>query len=119
MRKFYKDVLDLPYAICKRTLGCCSPLTVEHLSFPKGKPEQRFWEVDPRYFCLIALLKDHLRMEIITHECVHAGFAYAARQNQKQWQKGDVMDEEEVCYPAGRIAYSVNLFLHEEGLYKK
>jgi len=118
MRRFFKNVLD-NHTACKRTLGMCCPLTVEHIKFRKNKPDQMIWEVDPYFFCVVALIQGHLKMEIITHESVHAGFAYAARQNQKQWQKGDVLDEEEVCYPAGRIAYGINLFLHNEGLYEK
>lgn len=118
MARFFKDALDKSGVVTPDTMGICCPLTAEVFKIEKdGTESGHFWEVDPRYFCLIGLLKDHLRMEIITHEAVHAGFAYAARQNCKQWVKGDVLDEEEVCYPAGRIASFINQFLSRRGFY--
>lgn len=119
MRKFFKDVLGKPESVCKKTLGVVSGLSYDVFDFSKPGSESVYFEVDPRYFCVIGLLKDHLRMEIICHEAVHAGFAYAARQQRKQWVKGDVLDEEQVCYPAGRIASAINLFCHREGMYSE
>jgi hypothetical protein len=116
MRRFFKDVLEKPYVVCPKTLGICCSLSVICENAITGK---QIWEGDPRYFCMIGLLHEHLRMEIITHESVHGGFAYAARQNQKQWVKGDALDEEEVCYPAGIIASQINVFLDREGLYQR
>ena len=114
MRDFFRDVLDRPGAVCKKTQGICCPLTMIWMKYD-GTEE---WKCDPRYFCVVGLIKSHLTTEIIVHESVHAGFAYMARQNAKQWSKTDAMDEEEVCYPAGRIANGINQFLHSEGLYE-
>lgn len=104
MRRFTRKVLGKPKAACARTLGLCQPLCIHT---PTG------WEVDPRYVSVVCLLRDHLTPEIIVHEAVHAGFAYAARQRCKQWVKGDAMDEEEIAYPVGRIADGINRFLHK------
>jgi hypothetical protein len=72
---------------------------------------------DPRYFCVIGLIVGHLSMEIITHESVHAGFAYAKRVGRNVWGKVGDFDEEQIAYPAGTIAGSINRVLHAKGLY--
>lgn len=100
-------------------LGC-----VQSMGIIASRPQEQGpdiderWIADPRYFCIIGLIQGHLTMEIITHESVHAGFAYAARQQRRQWVRahGD-LDEEQVCYPAGAIAASINRFIHKKKLY--
>lgn len=75
-------------------------------------------EVDPRYFCIIGLLKQRLSMEIISHEAVHAAFAYAKRIKRSPWdQQAQHFDEEAICYPAGRIAATINRALHAGRMY--
>lgn len=79
----------------------------------------RYIECDPTYFCVIGLTLPALCMEVITHEAVHAGFAFAKRHRRDFWVEQDEgYDEEDVCYPAGRIAKRINAFLHEKGLYR-
>ncbi len=75
-------------------------------------------ECDPRYYCVIGLTKGALCMEVITHESVHAGFAFANRHRRNFWVESpkDYI-EEDVCYPAGRVAKRINAFLHDRGLY--
>ena len=81
-----------------------------------GKPV--YSEVDGRYFAAMGLCAGHLGMEIVTHESVHAGFAYARRKGKKPWDTGfDDLDEENVCYPAGAVARMVVKTLDEAGLY--
>lgn len=76
-------------------------------------------EVDKRYFAAMGLIKKYLGMEVVTHESVHAAFAYAKRLGPKTpWAKAvDGLDEEAVCYPAGRIARLVVTALNDAGLY--
>ena len=78
-------------------------------------------EVDRRYFAAMGLARGHLGMEIITHESVHAAFAYAKRTGTKNiWTRAvDGLDEELVCYPAGNIARRVVTLLDDSGMYKK
>jgi hypothetical protein len=97
-------------------LGAVNALSSEVLC--NGKP--MFLECDPRYFCVIGLTIGNLSMECITHESVHAGFAFAARHRRDFWvpQPQDYC-EEDVAYPAGRIAKRINAFLHDNGLYSK
>lgn len=68
---------------------------------------RRRLEVDKRYFCIVGLCKEHLTAEIVTHEAVHAGFAYAKRQKRAIFANALELDEEQVCYPAGRIANAI------------
>lgn len=75
-------------------------------------------EGDPRYFCVIGLVRGHLSMEVISHEAVHAGFAYEKRCKRSLFAGVDDLDEERVAYPAGRIAAGINRWLHHEGLYE-
>ncbi len=113
LRKFWRDKLgkgDLgsrcPAAVNDLQCHCISNTGKEHL------------ECDPRYFCVMGFVKSYLGMEIITHEAVHAGFAYAKRVKHKQWPNSAECDEESVCYPAGRIASAINRIFHKEGIYQ-
>ena len=94
----------------RKCAGCVSAMATED---PEG-----VISVDPRYFCVIGLSKNNLSMEVITHESVHAGFAYSKRHRKDFWVKqGPDFDEEDVAYPAGRIAKRINAFLYDKGLY--
>ena len=62
---------------------------------------------DPRYFAVMGLVKEDLTMEVLTHESVHAGFAYAKRVKRSPWAKYADLDEEEVAYPSGVIAREI------------
>lgn len=73
--------------------------------------------VDPRYFCVIGLVRGHLSMEIISHEAVHAGCAYAKRGARAPWHDALGFDEEHIAYPAGRIAAAINRALWAAKLY--
>lgn len=73
---------------------------------------------DRRYFCVIGLIHGHLNMEVVTHESVHAGLCYAKRATRTPWAKYGDFDEEQIAYPAGRIAARINQFLHKKGLYE-
>lgn len=86
----------------------------------KGKAETRYTEVDPRYFCVIGLVKGFLTMNIICHEAVHAGMAFSRRIKKTDWSNEvDRMPEEAICYPAGIIAQEINHVLFKNNLYKK
>lgn len=75
-------------------------------------------QVDRRYFCVIALCRRHLSMEVISHESVHAGYCYAKRQRRDIFGSVFDFDEERVAYPAGRIAAAINRFCFARGLYE-
>jgi hypothetical protein len=101
--------------------GAVNALQHEIITIKDGR-ETRHIEVDPRYFCLIGLVRGMGKftspMEVISHEAVHAGFAYAKRIGRTGfWVKASSLDEEDVCYPAGRVARAINIFLHERGLF--
>jgi hypothetical protein len=100
-------------------LGAVNALAVEVLCVErKGAPEKRWIEADPRYFCVIGLVQGFLSMEIICHEAIHAGFAFAKRKARSPWEAQALQfDEEAVCYPAGAIAAAINRALDKAGLY--
>ena len=84
----------------------------------KGTTEKEpIWEVDPSYFCVMGFIIGNLSMECITHESVHAAYAYARRvAGRKTWPDNEE-PEELVCYPAGRIAAAINKNFHRHRLY--
>jgi hypothetical protein len=104
-----------------RTVGCVSALATEIWSTETDTATtKKFIEVDPRYFCVIGLVETHLKMEVICHEATHAGFAFFNRHKRDYWVKraNNDFNEEDVCYPTGLIAASINRFLYDKGLYK-
>jgi len=82
-----------------------------------GEWQRRVVRADPRYFCVIGLVKTRLTMLHISHEAVHAGFCYAKRVQRRPWGLSNNLDEERVAYPAGEIARGINAFLHKRKLY--
>jgi hypothetical protein len=87
---------------------------------PKGSPKiPPVWQIDPVYFCVAGFVLGNLNMNCITHESVHAAYAYARRvAGRKSWpDKED--PEEHVCYPAGRIAAAINQLFHRHRLYDR
>lgn len=105
------------------TVGVVSALTCKRQSFLEEDDEldpKPVMEVDKRYFAVMGLVKDYLGMEVVTHECVHAAFAYAKRLGPKTpWAKAvEGLDEEAVCYPAGRLGRMVVWALLDAGMYK-
>lgn len=117
LRHFWKEVLGRQDDLGRTCRGAVNGLAYEQISFKPGQPERSTMMVDPRYYAIMGLVKGHLNMEIITHESVHAAFAYARRHHRNMWAGQNDLEEENVCYPAGRIARQINIFLHEEGLY--
>jgi len=63
------------------------------------------------------LVEDHLTMRIITHESVHAGFAFAKRRARSWWDaEARAFDEEAIAYPTGEIARNIVVALNRHGL---
>lgn len=114
LRQFWKAVRGSDLG--SSAVGAVNSLAYERVTFRKAS-EFHSMECDPRYFCMIGLCKAHLSMEIISHEAVHAGFAYAKRRKGDAWIAAMGFDEEFVAYPAGRIAAAINRFLYVKGLY--
>lgn len=100
-------------------VGAVNALCHRHMAIVNGKSTQTWIEVDPRYFCVIGLCADWLSARVVTHECVHAGFAYAARTGHRNsWSPASDMAEEAICYPAGELAGWINQKLWEHKVYK-
>jgi len=115
---FWKHVLGRP-DLGPKCLGAVNSLGYELISvLPDGR-ERSTLMCDPRYFAVMGLVLGHLNMEIVTHESVHAAFAYARRQRRDLWCSPGDLEEEAVCYPAGIIAKRINAWLHGEDLYKE
>lgn len=70
--------------------------------------------VDPRYFAVVFLTARALRQDVITHEAVHAAFAFRRRRPRFRWMDMD-NEEESICYPAGIIARMI----HEASMIRK
>lgn len=124
LRKFWNNAEptkrggDLGAGVC----GAVGAMQCESQSYADADDEmdpKPVMEVDKRYFAVMGLLRGYLGMEVVTHESVHAAFAYAKRLGPKTpWAKAvDGLDEEAVCYPAGRIARLVVTALNDAGLY--
>jgi len=114
---FWRVVLGRPH-LGARTLGAVNALAHETIDIRSGRPDRSTMWVDPRYFAIMGLVRGHLSMEIVTHESVHAAFCYAKRCKGNQWAEYTDFDEEEIAYPAGRIARAVNALLHDKCLYQ-
>jgi len=80
-------------------------------NFDNGK-ERQFLEVDPRYVCTAVFHQKALNLEIISHESVHVGHAYAERNRRRKWPGQDGNGEEAIAYPSGIFTQQVidNLF---------
>lgn len=99
--------------------GCMAAvhdLAREVVSFREGE-ESKHLEVDKKYYCVIGFTLEYLNMEIICHECVHAGYAYEKRVRRDVWAPINSIDEERVAYPAGKLARQINKWLWKNNLY--
>ena len=117
MRAFWKEGLKRSADLGANCQGAVLVLGTEFVKVAPGKPDRHRMVVDPTYFCVIGLCLGYLKMEIICHEAMHAGFAYARRQRRNLWSEPGALAEEEVCYPGGIIAAEINRFLYAKGLY--
>lgn len=106
MRVFFGTVLETVDIGIPR--GVCSDLTM---------PGERH-TADPRCFAVIGLVKEHLTVEVVVHECVHAAMAYARRVPGDPWRVHPRdRDEENVCYPSGVLSEQVMAGLLDAGLW--
>ncbi len=118
LKRFWRVDLDKG-SLGRFTKGAVNGLCHEVLRVnPDGSTAFHKNVYDPRYFCVIGLVKRWLSMEVISHESVHAGFCYAKRVKKTPWAAAREFDEEEVAYPAGAIAAAINRFLFRKGLYR-
>lgn len=105
------------------TFGVVNGLQTRIVTFDGKGGETVLLECDPRYFCVIGLLRERLTMEVICHEAVHAAYCFADRRSRCYWHEraygAQEMPEELVAYPAGKIASQINHTLDEAGLYPK
>lgn len=114
LREFWKRKLhqEIPDA-----LAAVSRLSVSQYVFDGKGGERYAYEVyDPRYYCVIGLSVPNLTVEVLMHEAVHAGFAWAKRAKRSPWDACALeLDEEAVCYPAGQVANDVLFALQKHG----
>jgi hypothetical protein len=116
LRRFWKEALGKP-DLGAGCVGAVNALGHEAIDYGKDGDGKSRWVCDPRYFCIIGLCLNHLTMEVVTHEAVHAGFCYARRRGQDPWNDDRRLGEEDVAYPAGRIAAAINRWLYDRDLY--
>jgi hypothetical protein len=121
-RAFFRK--EFPFATSMDTpfcRGCCYVPLQEVVSFKGGVESKPVMYVDPKFFALICLVKGHCHLEVIPHECVHAAFALWVRKSrnpdQDRWVENG-LQEEEVCYPAGRLTRMISYALNVKGLLK-
>lgn len=69
----------------------------------QGNLSESFLEVDKNYFAAMCLIKDRINLEVLAHECVHAGYAYAKRTGKAYDERALDLDEENVAYPTGYL----------------
>lgn len=86
--------------------GVCVELGEVATAYGPDGSETRRRICDRRYVAVIGLLRSKLTMSVITHESVHAAFAYSRRNTAPAPDEGKNA-EERVCYPAGAIAAGV------------
>lgn len=116
LRHFWKHALNQPD---RRAMACVQGLAVERIK----RDGSRVLEVDPRFFCVMAFaLKTKIKagpgwMELITHESVHAGLCYAKRHAKNFWVDEGNLGEENIAYPAGKIAAAINRHMVKRSLY--
>lgn len=97
-------------------LGAVNSLMYFEESFGGKHNGRRVIWVDARYFCVIGLVRKHLTMRVISHESVHAAFAYAGRKARSWWDTEVTKNpEEEIAYPTGEIASSIVYLLNQAG----
>lgn len=115
LRRFWRTLNG--FDLGRHCVGAVNGLASEVIDFRKGRQGKSRMEVDPRYFCLMGLVRGKIDAEIITHEAIHAGFAYAKRvKHRNMWRAAHDFDEEHICYPAGRIALEVSRVLYRGGM---
>ncbi len=97
MRAYWGKVLN---QTATRAVGVCS-------TSPYGIRRNEL-ELDPRFFCIIGLVRKRLHMDVIGHESVHAACDFARRRG-KLNHAGVIHDnpEECICYPAGWIIEAI------------
>lgn len=111
LKNFWKNALGKP-PLGKGCLG-----VVNSLGYEVQKNGKTIHVFDPRYFAIMGLCSEHLGMEILTHESVHAGISYAKRVAYRNlWLDPNDMDEEKIAYPVGRIAKNVLIALRKAKL---
>lgn len=116
LQEFWRDVVG--NHVGRDCRGVVNSLQQSVCSIDRhGNETNRRMQVDPRYFCVIGLCVGWLSSEVIAHESMHAGFAYARRAKRDPWAKSLDCDEEAVCYPAGIICRAINDFCHNRKLF--
>lgn len=116
LRMFWANALGRP-ELCRWTHAAVSQLGTERVSFVGTPGERRTMFVDPRYVCVMGFIESHITTNIVAHESGHAAFAWAKRVRRNLWLPRADFDEEDICYPLGKITESVNWLMHEWGLY--
>lgn len=119
LRAFWRD--GLSNDVDKDCFGVVNELGNVVQGFISGgdKPDYTVWRCDPRYFCIVGLCANRLYNEVIYHESVHVGYAYAFRAKLKlEGYPREKLEEETVAYVAGRFGAKLTRKLYKWGLWK-
>ena len=116
MDDFFTHYLGRPGSVDRHTLGICTRLDA-HVESYTTEPPTTILECDRRYIAMIGLITGHVTQEIVIHESIHAGIAYASRARSVRWCPADSWsDEESICYPSANISAQLLTYLREQEL---
>lgn len=115
LRRFWKRGLG------RGSLGVGCPAATQTMNTTVSEAatgRTKYIEVDPRFFCVVGFaMNAKPGTEVITHESVHAAFAFYMRVlDELFWPGSDEVWEEFICYPTGRIAAAIVKSLRDGGL---
>lgn len=120
LRRFWK------LGLCRADPGKETRALMSELDFTitqydeSGAMTEHFREVDPRYVGVMAFSLDHMSVEYVAHECVHAAFAiYRRVGKRKLWPDFDESPEEAIAYPVGGLVNTINRAFYAEGIYAR
>lgn len=116
--KKYRERIGVSSDICEdAVMGMVCTQETEHIQFePQG--EKHWIEVDPHFWSVMILCLDSLNIMVMSHEAVHAAFAYTRQHPRNRWTIHE-SDEEHICYPAGYITEMLDNWLKRERGYIK
>ena len=94
----------------------CATLAVDCIKFSQQGKETKRREVDPRYAAVLGFVCGDCKASLVSHECVHAGVAVAARRGLPRYHRYSYdpseYDEEALAYATGVVYSGVVSFLY-------
>lgn len=96
--------------------GFVNSLQATSEKYENGVVVASYLDLDRDFFCIIGLVDGKLSSNHISHEAVHAAFAYEKRVKRNVWGPIGDFDEERIAYPAGYITAGIVRVLRKAGL---